>query len=81
MNDMTTNQMTFPTLFDLFHHWCTDGYPDYVTGIWSTDGSSYNLTLGVTNDAAGEAGKQEILDQIEDDASVAFVTKPTPTTI
>lgn len=75
MNDITTNQATYPTLFDLFQHWCNDGYPDYVTGIWSTDGSSYNLTVGVTNDAAGEAGKQEILDLVENDASVTFTTQ------
>lgn len=75
MNDITTNQTTYPTLFDLFQHWCNDNYPDYVTGIWSNDGSSYNLTVGVTNDEAGEAGKQEILSLIEDDASVTFVTQ------
>lgn len=75
MNDMTTNQATYPSLFDLFQHWCNDGYPDYVTGIWSNDGSSYNLTVGVTNDAAGEAGKQEILDLVENDASVTFTTQ------
>lgn len=76
MNDITTNQATYPTLFDLFQHWCNDGYPDYVTGIWSTDGSSYNLTVGVTNDAAGEAGKQEILDLVENDDSITFTTQP-----
>ena len=75
MNDITTNQATYPTLFDLFQHWCNDGYPDYVTGIWSTDGSSYNLTVGVTNDAAGEAGKQEILDLVENDDSITFTTQ------
>ena len=75
MNDITTNQATYPTLFDLFQHWCNDGYPDYVTGIWSTDGSSYNLTVGVTNDAAGEAGKQEILNLVENDASITFTTQ------
>ena len=72
---MNENQMTFPTLFDLFQHWCNDNYPDYVTGIWSNDGSSYNLTVGVVEGAAGEAGKQEILDLIENDASVTFVTQ------
>lgn len=76
MNDITTNQATYPTLFDLFQHWCNDGYPDYVTGIWSTDDSSYNLTVGVTNDAAGEAGKQEILDLVENDDSITFTTQP-----
>lgn len=72
MNDITTNQTTYPTLFDLYQVWCNEGYPDYVTGIWSNDGSSYNLTVGVTGDAAGEAGKQEILRLVEDDASVNF---------
>ncbi len=71
MNDMNTNQ-TYPTLFDLFQHWCNESYPDYVTGVWSNDGSSYNLTVGVTGDAAGEAGKQEILSLVEDDSSVTF---------
>lgn len=75
MNDMNTTQTTFPTLFDLFQHWGSAGYPDYVTGIWSNDGGSYNLTVGVVEGAAGEAGKQEILDLIEDDASATFTTQ------
>lgn len=75
MNDMTTTPTTYPTLFDLFQQWCNDGYPDYVTGIWSNDGSSYNLTVGVVEGAAGEAGKQEILNLIENDASVTFTTQ------
>ena len=75
MNDMTTNQSTYPTLFDLFQHWCNDGYPDYVTGVWSNDGSSYNLTVGVVEGAAGEAGKQEILDLIENDTFITFTTQ------
>lgn len=75
MNDITTNQNTYPTLFDLFQHWCNDGYPDYVTGVWSNDGSSYNLTVGVVEGAAGDAGKQEILDLIESDAFVTFTTQ------
>lgn len=69
---MNENEMTFPTLFDLFQHWCNEGYPDYVTGVWSNDGSSYNLTIGVIEGTAGEAGKQEILNLVEDDASVTF---------
>ncbi len=71
MNDRTTNPTTYPTLFDLFQHWCNEGYPDYVTGVWSNDGSAYNLTVGVT----GEAGKQEILNLVEDDSSVTFTTQ------
>lgn len=75
MNDMNTTPKTFPTLFDLFQHWCNDGYPDYVTGVWSNDGSSYNLTVGLVEGTAGEAGKQEILDLIENDASITFTTQ------
>ena len=75
MNDITTNQTTYPTLFDLFQHWCNDNYPDYVTGIWSNDGSSYNLTVGLVEGAAGEAGKQEILDLVENDSSITFTTQ------
>ncbi|MBQ9767889.1 MAG: hypothetical protein IJW37_07285 [Lachnospiraceae bacterium] len=75
MNNMTTTPKTFPTLFDLFQHWCNAGYPDYVTGIWSTDGSSYNLTVGLVEGTAGEAGKQEILNLIENDASITFTTQ------
>ena len=75
MNDVTTNPTTYPTLFDLFQHWCNEGYPDYVTGVWSNDGSTYNLTVGVTGDAAGEAGKQEILNLIENDAYITFTTQ------
>ncbi len=75
MNDITTNLTTFPTILDLFQQWSYEGYPDYVTGVWSTDGSAYNLTVGVTNDAAGEVGKQEILGLINDDTSVTFVSQ------
>ena len=75
MNDITTNQTTYATAFDLFQHWCNEGYPDYVTGVWSTDGSTYNVTIGITGDAAGEAGKQEILDLVENDATVDFSTQ------
>ncbi len=71
---MNETNVTFPTIFDLFQHWSSSGYPDYVTGVWSADGS-YNLTVGVTKDEAGEAGKQEILDLIENDTSVSFVNQ------
>ncbi len=75
MNDITTNQATYPTLFDLFQHWCNDGYPDYVTGVWSNDGSNYNLTVGLVEGTAGETGKQEILNLIENDAFITFTTQ------
>lgn len=72
---MIENEMTFSTAGDLFQHWASEDYPDYVTGVWSTDGGYYNLTIGVTSDEAGEAGKQEILELIENDATVTFVSQ------
>jgi len=75
MNNITTNQTTYPTLFDLFQYWCNESYPDYVTGIWSNDGSAYNLTVGLVEGATGEAGKQEILDLVENDSSITFTTQ------
>lgn len=71
----------FATAHDLFDHWYMERpdpkqspYPDYVCGVWSTDGSMENLTIAVTDDAAGEAGKAEILALIEDDSTVTFTT-------
>lgn len=75
---------TFRTAGDLFQYWAglesfpMSPYPDYVTGVWSTDGSTENLTFGVTEDAAGEAGKEEILSLIEDDSTVSFAYQTFP---
>ncbi|MBE6851701.1 MAG: hypothetical protein E7504_08275 [Ruminococcus sp.] len=47
--------------------------PDYICGIWSTDGSLDRLTIGIQDTAEGNAAKQEILDMIEDDSAITFV--------
>lgn len=47
-------------------------YPEYVSGVWSVDGSMDHLMVGLTDNEAGRAGKEEILLQIEDDDSVGF---------
>ena len=70
---MNETELSFSTAGDLFQHWANAGYPDYVTGVWSTDGSYYTLTIGVLENEAGEIGKQEILDLITDDTTVTFV--------
>ena len=57
---------------ELYQSW-KNVYPDYICGVWSTDGGSSNLTFGIRNNEAGEAGKQEILALVEDDSSVSFV--------
>ena len=58
---------------ELYLAWMENGgYPEAVCGVWSTDGSMEHLTVAVEKSEEGEALKQEILDQIEDDTSVTF---------
>lgn len=52
------------------HH---ESWPDNVCGVWSTDGGMDNYTIAVTNDAAGEARRQEILASVRDDSTLTFV--------
>ena len=49
--------------------------PDYITGVWSTDGSQYNLTFGIRADADVKAVKKEILALVKDDKSVSFAVQ------
>lgn len=67
---------TFQTAGDLWHYWVTeDCVPDYITGIWSTDGSTENLTFGLLPGETGESAKQQILNLILEDSTAAFVTQ------
>ncbi|MBE6922403.1 MAG: hypothetical protein E7465_04390 [Ruminococcaceae bacterium] len=66
----------YPTAGDLWEHWCeTETIPDFITGIWSSDGGTENLTFGIIPGQAGEAGKNLILSWIMDDSTVTFVTQ------
>lgn len=65
------------TMGDLYQAWFENEeyeyhYPDYVCGVWTETGDMSQLVVAVTKDEAGEAGKQEILSLIENDASVKF---------
>ena len=69
----------YSTAWDLYQAWMSaqpdwtvSAYPEYVCGVWSTDGGTNNLTIAVTKDEAGEAGKSEILELLENDESVTF---------
>ena len=62
----------YQTAYDLLQSW-DEQYPDYICGVWSSDGSSDRLIFGITRDEAGEAGKQEILARLIDDATASFV--------
>lgn len=66
----------YATMGDLYQAWGGyEGYPDYVCGVWSTDGGMSSLTVAVTDDNAGEKGKQEILSQLADPNTVTFTTQ------
>lgn len=66
----------FRSAGDLWEHWCqTDSIPDFITGIWSTDGTTENLTFGVVPGQEGETAKNWILSRITDDSTVTFVTQ------
>ena len=62
----------YSTAGDLYEAW-HNNLPDYICGVWSTDGGTTNLTFGIQNNEAGNAGKQKILELIENDSSVTFV--------
>ena len=57
---------------ELYQAWA-ENLPDYICGVWSTDGGTTNLTFGIQNNEAGNAGKQRMLDLIENDSSITFV--------
>lgn len=58
----------------LYEAWVSqDKVPDYISGVWSTDGGQDNLTFCLVEGEAGEKGQQEILDLVIDDSTVTFV--------
>ena len=70
--DYVSSDIEVKTINDLFQYWEINGYPDYVCGVWSTDGSEQNLTVGILKTDEGENGKSEILEKIENDEAVTF---------
>ena len=58
----------------LYEAWMHQGgVPDYISGVWSTDGGCVNLTFGVVQGEAGEKGRQEILALVKNDTTVTIV--------
>lgn len=66
----------YATIGDLYQAWGGyEGYPDYVCGMWSTDGGMTSMTVAVTDDEAGERGRQEILSLLADPNTATFTTQ------
>lgn len=67
------NSGSFANAGELYEYWQErNGFPAYITGVWSSDGGLVNFTFGVTDDAAGHAGAQEILALVGDDDTVVI---------
>ncbi len=68
-----TEEQTAPyaDAWELYQAWY-DNYPDYISGIWSTNGGMH-LTFGIVESADFEETKAEILAKIENDNSASFV--------
>ncbi len=63
----------FDTAHDMYNYFSAhNNFPDYFCGMWSTDGTMYNLTISVLNNEEGEKGKQEILDWVRNDEGITF---------
>lgn len=65
-------EASYDTAGDLYEAW-QGNLPDYICGVWSTDGGEYNLTFGIQNSELGNAGKEEILCLVNNDSTLTFV--------
>ena len=73
--------LQFDNIADLLDYWQANiqnpnnsPYPDYVCGIWSTDGSMDHLNIALVEGEAGEKGKEEILSMLKSSDGITFST-------
>ena len=69
---VSAEEAKYNTAGELYEAWY-ENLPDYICGVWSTDGGTNNLTYGIKNNAAGNAGKQEMLDLVKNNSTLTFV--------
>ena len=60
---------TYPTVDDLYQHWCVTEMPDWVCSVSSTDGSMENLTVVVNS----QAGADELASMVEDPSGMDVI--------
>ncbi len=61
----------YKNIMELYQDWEQNGYPLYVSGVYSTDGSEDHLTVLLVKEAAEQA-EAEIRAALEDDSTVSF---------
>ncbi|HHT25247.1 MAG TPA: hypothetical protein GXZ76_07015 [Clostridiaceae bacterium] len=64
------NHVTYENIVALYEHWETNGYPDYVGFVYSTDGSSNNLTVLLVEDDG--TAENKIRSMLISDAGLSF---------
>ncbi|HHT25095.1 MAG TPA: hypothetical protein GXZ76_06235 [Clostridiaceae bacterium] len=68
--ESSLNHDTYENIVALYEHWETNGYPDYVGFVYSTDGSTNNLTvLLVADDGTAE---DQIRSMLISDSGLSF---------
>lgn len=73
VNVKAENIDSFDNAGALYEYWTrTNSLPNFITGVWSSDGGYINLTFGVTNDTAGREGAKQILELVSDDNTVSI---------
>lgn len=71
--NVCAEEARFDTIHDMYHYFSAHKkFPEYFCGMWSTDGTMYNITVAVLDTEEGERGRQEILDWVRDDSSITF---------
>ena len=77
--------LQFENCGELFDYWASQNtdpkqssYPDYVCGVWSTDGTMDHMNFCLTDDAAGKAGKEEILSMLKNTDDISFSSAKYP---
>ena len=64
------NHVTYENIVALYEHWETNGYPDYVGFVYSTDGSENNLTVLLVGDDG--TLENQIRSMLISDSGVSF---------
>ena len=72
---MAAEEWKFEDGYAVLEYWSETGYPDYVTGIWATDGG---YMVGLVEGPVGEAAKEEILASMKKDLYLLFTYQTYP---
>ncbi|NLJ69930.1 MAG: hypothetical protein GX328_00500 [Clostridiaceae bacterium] len=70
VQESSINHVTYENIAALYEHWETNGYPDYVGFVYSTDGSTNNLTVLLVGDDG--TAEDQIRSMLINDSGLSF---------